>query len=446
MRHKRMLIIITLFVLMIGSIIFIGSRLMDRDKSQSEDEGTIPTLIDSTLGFDQVEVIGREGFHLIKETEAWHMKESDEPVYQEMAEEAVRRLSDWTGHAVDVEKRNVGLDFPDLTLKVYQEDSSVRLMIGHLNARGDGYYVHHAEQDQTYIIDRESVEGFSFYRMSYLDRRLLEDLDSIVTIQIDNGTEVIELTKDRPFSEAEGRANVTGWYIKSPFKMPHFTAFTPMSDILENLPQLAYQSKTDHLPEDMETGLSDADFFIRFSDGRADKTLVIGSPAAQNSYYAMFEEAREVFTISNETVRIFSKQSQDLHDGFLKLVALDTLAGFEIDSVNSTVQLERKPNTDETVGFTSSNEAVNMADLRRHYTHLAGLRADKRVGDASYDAPKHRLHYAIETDAGIEDVIVEFVDYDDAHYAVFVNGMSDFATDKTKADQAMKDMVDFLYQ
>lgn len=426
-------------------VIVLAVYRLSNNEPEPEDVDEAHVLIESIETVNKLTVVADQGFEIERVDDQWQVNGRDEDTHQAYVEEALNRLGQWQGEAVDVMKKDVGLDFPMLALKIDKSDSELKVSIGQLNQSETDYYVHDSATDQIYLVERSLIESFPYYQEAFLDQTLLSDLDQITELEISNGTEMIRLTNQNPFSDQESLANLTGWYINEPFNYTHFTSYSVTEQLVQLLNQLSFESTTTLSKEDEELGLMETDFTVQFSDGSNEKNLLIGKPATPTSYYGAFVEDTEVFTLSNEVVRIFSTPSDAFHDGFVKVVALDTLRELSVNKDGETYALHVSKE-DEAVSFESDGESLNPEEVRHAYTNLAGITVTGVVSqeDLAETNPEITIMYQIETENGSDEVEVKFVDYDPEHYVVFINGVHDFLVEKTTTNNVVDAMNQLL--
>jgi len=456
---KKIIIPLIMLIAVIGTLIFIQTN-KDQDKAtdhhqpaaeNSVAENTEETenyhFIKEPTSITAINFLTDQGFLLEKTEGSWTVTDRREETDQAMVAEALQRLSLWEGDIVDVNRRDVGLDFPLITLKIMQGKEERKLAIGELNMTQTAYYVSDDQTNKIYLVSRDLVEQFPFYAEAFLDRSLLKDMDTVETVTIDNETEVIELTRNNPFSEAEALANVTGWFIKKPFNYPQFTSYSVTETFVQTLSSLSFEELVTIDKADETTGLLESTFTITFTSFDSEKVMVIGKPASQNTYYAMFKHDDQVFTLANEVVRVFSTPSKAFHDGFIKVIALDTLNELIITTEDSTHTLKVKTDgggDDKTTVFTSHDEKLDSSIVREQYTALAGLQGTERSDVDVIGTNDISLTYKIRTETGEKEVKVVFSEYDERYYAAFVDGINDFLIEKSQVDDVIEAMTDVI--
>ncbi len=451
---KKIIISIIVLIIVIGTLIFIQTNKdqdITTDNPQpievTNEETDSHTFIKEPSNITAMHVITEQGFVLEQTEGKWMVADRTEETDQTIVTEAFQRLSLWEGDIIDVNRKDVGLDFPLITLKIEQDEDMKKIAIGELNRTQTGYYVSDDQTGDIYLVKRNLVEQFPFYAEAFLDRSLLNDLATIDSVVINNETEVIELTRQNPFTEAESLANVTGWYIKQPYNYPQFTSYSVTESFVQTLSSLSFEELVSIDKREKTTGLTESGFTVTFTSGDSEEIMVIGKPASQNTYYAAFKHNDQVFTLANEVVRVFSTPSEAFHDGFIKVIALDTLNALVI-SINSDEYILQVKTVgegdDKRTVFTARGEELDPSTVRKQYTSLAGLQGIERSDIEAPQTKELSLTYKINTEPGVKEVDVVFSDYDETHYAAFVEGINDFIIEKNQVDKVIKAMIDVI--
>ncbi|SEO52700.1 protein of unknown function [Amphibacillus marinus] len=429
---KNIAILTLIIAVLIGLYYVIG-----RD-NQSETTQSIQ-LINDPDAIVGLTIHSEQGFSVVKTDQIWQVEERSEATHQERTTEAIERLSGWEGEAVELQRRDVGLDFPSLSLTVsYQNGEENRLMIGQLNNTGTGYYIEDRSNQGIYLVDRALVEAFPFHVQTYLDTQLFSwQTDRLQEINIFNGIEEISLHRNSPYPEEETRANITGWFINKPYTHFHHTTYSIMEVVLQATQIIAMDELVEENATDLSKyGLDDSNFTISFITDDSEELLLIGSPATQNSYYAMFAGSNRVFTITNDQLEPFSYQSAQYHDGYLKIIPLDVMDSLEISSGDYELVISIE-NEGESALFTANNQELSDSEVREAYKSLAGLRVDGVAEDIAYQDPDLTVTYQVGTENNTKQITLDFISYDDEHYAVFMDAQSDFIVEKQAVNQML---------
>ncbi|WP_079710809.1 DUF4340 domain-containing protein [Paraliobacillus ryukyuensis] len=400
-------------------------------------------LITNDHEIDEMRIQTSQSFTLKKEQQKWMTSDSEFAVDQEVITTALQAITALEGKHIDIEKKDVGLDFPKIMLKLNSLGKEVlELTIGDLTKDKTKYYVEDRTNQAIYLVDRSLMETFPYNLQSYLENAILSlAADRIEQININNGTETIELTAKPPFTEEETKASVTGWFIHAPYQGYYQTAYTKMSAILYGIDQLQMTALIEKNPTDLEKyGLADTDFTIAFKAGNKTETIKIGNPAAEGNYYAKLADKPSVFTINTELLNLFSYPAKQMHDGYIKMLALDTLNQLVVKTTDETFTVDishRRNNEGEmTSKFVMNDNAINDKTFREAYQRVAGLKAAGLIKEPVKGEPKITIQYDVQV-AGHQEkqVKIELFAYNDAHYAIYVDGVGDFVVRKDELDQ-----------
>lgn len=432
------MIVIFSVVILLGGLIWVTTQ---HDATTNEEASTFLDNRDQVIGFS---VQSHEGFSVqITEEGHWIVQDSLLDTNEQYVDEALNRLFKWSGEEVEVRRRDVGLDFPQVSVRLMFEDrADQQLAIGDLNSSGEAYFIEDRSVNQIYLVERQLIEAFPFQHQAFTYNDIFDfqstDVEEII---IDNGTDIISLTKSSPFPEQETRANVTGWFIHQPYNGYHHTAYSRIVALNEGINQLALTDLVDQNVADLAVyGLDESNFTITFLTEDSEETLIIGHPAANSNYYAYVEGKDDVFTISTNMLEPFSYPADQYRDGYVKILALDVINELSIDYGENNLAFEVSHSEDET-SFFADDIQIDEQQFRDAYRYMAGIKVADTVNDAEYSEPETTLTYQLQLDDdNTKDVIVDFVNYDQDHYVVFMDQTSDFLVKKTDVEQMIKEM------
>ena len=404
-------------------------------------------FIDKEKQVEKIAVQSERGFTIEKDQDQWAVLDRLEKTNQSVVEQGIGQLQQWSGENVDVKRKDVGLDFPILSIRVdYDDDTHTYLMIGKLDSSGTSFYVEDREQGKIYLVDRSLIESFPFSVQAYLDTSLLPwSASEVETVFIDNGTEEIHLTKNSPYPEQETRTNLTGWLIGAPYQHYHHTTYSLMEDLLQSLQSFQMEELVaDRVSDWSEYGLESSRFTIEFVTATDQIKFLIGSPATGQSYFARIEGEDQVFTLSNQLLEAFSYQAKNYHDGYVKLLALDVMSQLSIESDQLVVDIEMNHLNEDTTEFKVDGQLLDESEWRKAYISLAGLKAVGISEKVIDQAPEIVVTSTIIHDQGEKEIALNFVEYSDEHYAVFIDQVSDFLVNKADVEEAIASIANVL--
>ncbi len=440
MTKRKRMIFLGLFVII---VIIAGFSLA----TQTDDDPELHQFVKDSQDITGLNIQTEEPFSLEQLDQEWIVKDRLEVTDQEATNEALLSLMNWQGEEVDVPRKEVGLDFPKISVQLtYQDGQQHSLMIGQLNPAGTGYYVEDRQAQSIYLVERTLIEAFPFYVQAYLDTGLLTlQIGEIEHIFIDNGTEEIHLTNQSPYPEQETRTNITGWFIESPYQLHYHTAYSRIEALLHSIQTLSMEELIAENATDWSTyGLDDSNFTIEFVTSSEHVRLLIGDPASFESYYAKIEGEDRVFTILNQQLEPFSYQAKHYHDGYVKILALDVMSRLEIVSKELELSVSIEHSEDEETVFKIDDTLIDVSMMRDAYKAVASLSAAGMADQPVYQGPDVLIRSTILTDDGEKVIEVEFVDYDQDHYAAFIDDSCDFIVAKTDVEAMLDTMASLL--
>lgn len=388
-----------------------------------------------------ITIQGDEGFKIVKDQDQWMVLDRLEETDQEAVMQAIAVLSQMAGEKVGAKRQSVGLDFPRLAIRVdYENDRFIRVSLGHPDPTGGGYYVEIQGDDQSgiYFVENILIDYLPLKVNNYLVTALLPwSIDQVESIKINRQPETIHLTKSSPYPAEETRTNVGGWFIAEPYTHYYGTSYTEMQELNQALQTLQMSELVEKDVTDLsQYGLDSSDFSIEFSTADDQRTLLIGEAETESTTFARYADANDVFLIANELLTPFEQSASDYHDGYVKIIAIDNLSQLSIESERLTTDVYVEKDGDD-VHFKVNDQFLFEKGFREAYTAIAGLPVAGLSKDAAYQEAEITITSTIVLEDGEKVVALELVDYDEEHYAAFVNQESDFLVKKAHVDEAL---------
>lgn len=447
---RKYLIAIGVVVISLAVVLFFITKETSTNKEDNKQETEL--LIKNSQQIDNVTFQMGTPVTLVKEKDEWKIKDSDQAADQTKIKTALTTLFSWEGEKVNVKKKDVGLDFPQVKLILgSSEGEKQEWAIGDLNSQSTAYYVENKNTDTIYLVTSTMIETLPLQKQGYTDNKIITiTAETVNNITINNGVETIELTNDGPYPEEESRANLTGWYVHAPYEGYYNAAYSKMSDMIYATDQFEMTELVATNPTDLtEYGLDKVEFSIKFETAEKTEEVLIGSRAAGSNYYAKLAGETAVFTISNQLLEFYSYQAFDLLDGYVKIIALDVMEKLIIESPNLSTEIvmehtkETNAEGEEEISsvFSVDDRIIEEDAFRQAYKFVAGLKVSKVVKDATYQEPAVQLTYIIGLGKDNQkEIDVAFVPYDADYYAVFVDQIADFLVLKEDVNQMLLEM------
>jgi len=388
-----------------------------------------------------ITIQGDEGFKIEKDQDQWTVLDRLEETDQEAVLQALAVLNQMGGEKVEAKRQSVGLDFPRLAIRVdYDDDSTKRVSLGHPDPTGGGYYVEVQGDDLSgvYFVENILIDYLPLKVNNYLVTALLPwTPDQVESIKINREQELVQLTKSSPYPAEETRTNVGGWFVAEPYTHYYGTSYTEMQELNQALQTLQMNEIVEKDVADWsQYGLNSSDFSIEFSTADDQRTLLIGAAETESTTFARFADTNDVFSIANELLTPFEQPASDYHDGYIKIIALDNLNQLSIESERLTVDVNVEKDGDD-VHFKVNDQFLFEKGFREAYTAIAGLPVAGLSEGAVYQEAEITITSTIALEDGEKVVILELVDYDEEHYAAFVNQESDFLVKKAHVDETL---------
>ncbi len=424
----------------------------NQETGEEETQNSAEPIFENTEAVKEINVNANQKVKLTKDNEEWIVEDASRKVDQERVEQFTYALMNISGQPVNVSKEDVGLAFPKVTVVlVTDEENKQRMSVGQLHSSEEYYYVEHIEDKEIYLVERTVIETIPLSTVSLLDNKILSiSSEDVEKINIDNGTEKIELSKESPYSEDEALAHISGWYINAPYEGVYSVAFSKMSEVIYGVDMLQQTETIEENATDLESyGLSNSDFSITLTSDDAEETLVIGNPAKDQQYYAMVEGEDTVYTIETAALDPFSYQAFDLVDHFVHIVAVDVLDELTIETEEESVKLNiahEKKEEEITSSITYEGEKVALETFQEIYKLIAGLSFDEELTEQVEKSESEvTLHYKLGSINGNDsETTVELVPISDERYAVFKQDVADFSISKDEVHQMIETVKEML--
>ncbi|GAB2539624.1 DUF4340 domain-containing protein [Gracilibacillus alcaliphilus] len=433
-KYKFIVIIIGIMIAAVLLIVF-----LDMDK-QVETNAKDRRLLEHFDSMDTIQIHADTKLSLHKEGEKWNLEGAEQSLDQSALERFLTAMETMQGEPVEVNKNDVYLDFPTVAVTFHnQEGDKQQITIGQMHPQANKYYVEQKNQEQVYLVDRELIETIPLQPKHLLDYQLLTvQAKDVTEMTIDNGTEVIELSRDSPFSEQEALAHISGWYLQQPYSN-YSIAFSMMQEMLQTIQHFEAEPVSDL---QQAAGLGDADFTITFKTPDQEEQLIIGDPAANNRYYVQVAGRDDVYTVEAALLEPFSHQAYDMIDPFVYIVPMETLESLEMEVADGSITFafNHQPEGDQvqTTVYYQGNKLDTEA-FREIYKQVIGLTFDGKYEEEELtDTDQARLSFRLQTEeAESLTTNIEFVSISPTHYAIKrENTPIDFVIEKQKVEQA----------
>lgn len=434
--------IITITILLIVALVILQNR-----QESTTDELTNNSPIEQQVSifpddFDVKEIHlqlrNKDAIVLNKgDRDEWDVLNAKEKISQFKVDKTVYLIQGMIGFSDDsITLEEAGLVENAKTIKfIDQSGQEKTLNIGQRDNETFTYHVAFDDDEQMiYRVNAQLIDELPRTLADLHDRSVVSIKPQDVNkITIQNSIQTIELIPESPYSEAEMRTNLSGWFMHQPYQHVYSVKFDEMENMIYGLNYLEWEKIINDDGSNLEEyGLTDSNFIITFQSDEYEDTIIIGAPATGTTYYAMMEDDQRVFTIDNQVLHPYSYQAFDLIEKFVKIIAIDDLKGMQIhdNDHNFDITIDHDENKDHPT-FHINGQEIEDQDFRNLYKVIAGLSVSSVANDAVYDTPEATMTYVIHDKTSDEKIIeIDFVDYDQDNYAVFINNQADFLVKK----------------
>ncbi|WP_170862660.1 DUF4340 domain-containing protein [Gracilibacillus kekensis] len=444
MKKSRIMLFIVLAIACLSILLFV---LIYSNEESADGEEKVETLIDDFEAVSEINVLANENVTITKKNEEWVLENVDQELDSEKLSSFFTAMKEMSGESVEVEKKNVNLDFPKVTVSFSNNNGQVqRISIGQMHEKKDQYYVEHREKQEIYLVDRNAIETIPLKPEDLLNNKILSISSKDVNeIEIDNGTEHIVVSNESPYSEKEALAHVSGWYMHEPYHGIYSISFSKMQEMILGVDAL---EKVEKVSAGKDYGMEHSDFTVRFSSDNETETLRIGEPAADNQYYVSIEGQEDVYTLPTELLNPYSHPSFDMIDQFVHIVAFEAVASLTIETndTEATFTMDHITNAEEEVETTvfRNDYQLDTEAFRDNYKQLVGLTFDQKYeGEELEDAAEITINYEIEEEQENNFHQISFTSVSEDYYAIEKNENHriDFVIEKEKVKQAVNSML-----
>ncbi|WP_186578221.1 DUF4340 domain-containing protein [Aquibacillus kalidii] len=451
------------FTLFIGLLIVLSNQPVKTAKPDVEaDQGkeeeaaavTVENLLPSTDDFKEIRITNENGELMLKQDASgnWNGIDLDREQDNNKVNNAIVGIFSLQGiKASSISREDTGLDESKTTIELLGESGTTvtTISIGKISEDEKFKYVALSDKkDAIYQVPVALLQPIPTRSHDLTDNSITTiKSESVNKITINNGMETIELLPSSPYEEEEVRTNLSGWFMHQPYKGVYSVQYNKLENILLGVNELELEEIMVEGVDDLQSyGLDDVNFTISLQSDSDQDTILIGSPAGGNTYYAKMKDDDKVFTISKKLLEPYSYQAFDIVDHFVKIISLDVLSEIKVKTNdNETVMKIAKNLADHAVnskekGMTFKVDGHVMEDkkFRDLYKRIAGLSATDVVTNAEYDHPEVSITYTIQLASDeTKEILVEFVSYDEENYVAFVGDTAELLVDK----QQVKDMI-----
>lgn len=459
----KIISIVMAFILIIGLLFVFSDMKKTEDELETTDDQQLDektALFWSEADFNEIRLMSEHEDNEIilqkNEQGNWDTaKPLAEKVNLNKLDQAVSIIFSLSGHSKEVEVTTDEVFTEEEERSIIlmnQSGIKEKLTIGSKNNDGTFYYVKLLESDEIYQVSAQLIDALPSSQEDLFDRSVIQITSGQVReISIYNGIQTIELAPVSSFSEEEVRANLSGWYMHEPYRHIYFVKYNPMSEMIYGIRDIEWLEIVDESGDDLERyGLMDVDFEITFSSDNEKETILIGAPAANQSYYAKLADDDKVFTVNSNALHPYSFQAFDLVERFVKNVALDVLKQLEIQTddgnyVITVDQIDAENAPESHTVFKINDQQIEDEVFRELYVAIVGLSVDQEIDDARYTTPEVTMSYTImDGDDGEKEIVVELVHYDEENYAVFLDQQADFLVKKDEYSHMIEDINEHL--
>ncbi|MFC4321564.1 DUF4340 domain-containing protein [Litchfieldia salsa] len=460
MNKRNMLVSIIITISLVIGLFFFFSNSGAQKATSEEDQliasetMTVENLISNAKTLKEIHVFHEDDkVSLIKrDTGAWDGVDLEREQDRVKVDNTIVNILSLQGMKVnEVSEDDTGLKSPFITLELIDETGALEnVYIGSLSQDKRFYYVSLATNKVIYQVPIEMIEQLPLESHD-LTNNAITDIksDTVKHITIDNGKQTIELLPSSSYLEEEVRTNLSGWFMHQPYKGVYSVKYNKMADMLYGIDKLEFEEVIgEHVEGDHQYGLTDVNHSITIATDSKQDTILIGKLVDDHSYFAKMKSDNKVFTISKKVLEPYSFQAFDIVDQFVKILALDVLSKVKVNTPEDEIvmvikqkNMQTSSESKQNLEFQLNDQLIEDKEFRDLYKSIAGLSVTGEVLDAQYKQAESTITYTLNlANNDTKEIIVEFVPYNDRHYAVFIDQSADFIIEK----QRVQEMIELL--
>lgn len=439
--YRNAIILIIILALLFGVYLFVTNT---KNKDSSQGSKHFDKIIDlDTMEMEEL-TIENEGEKLIfaKKDNEWELKYPEGLRYDssKLSSVAINFSSVFVEKVIEENASDFaqyGLDKPAVVSAKMKDGTVEILEIGKLTPTGGAYYVKKKNSSKVYTTDTYTINKVKVKRNDIRDRKLF-------TVESGDITEISMERQSSMVFRAERPDEESDWTLTSPIEgNANITALAPMLEAITNSTVIKYVEEN---PQDLDKyGLSKPSYALEFETSEGKTRLLMGREIKEDSeIYVMYEDEKEIYTISLEPFTFLDKPLKEIVEVFAYITNIwdvDKIV-VEMDGYTANCELQTDPDqdTDKDKFFLNGKDA-SMKDendrqpFRAYYQSIIGVTLNEIEPDAN---PSGEAEITFTYYRKVEPKVmkVEFIPKDDRYYYVKRNGKySGILVEKKKFDE-----------
>lgn len=468
------------FLLLISSVIILLVAyllLLDRNKKKEEadaDKEEDTSIMLTSINEEDVSEVrvlnASYEFTVKKEGDVWLLKgEEAFPLNQTVAENLISKICSLNAIKLVLDEAEdlseYGLSTPGITVTIVQKDGTKQtLNLGDTLATESNYYASMNDENAVYVV---SSSIYSAYDKSRSDLMEVEDVptissDLITGLKISsNQYDSFTLLNDENSKLDYSGGGLYPWYIKEYYSNDVNADTEAVNELLSNYTSISMSSGVDYRKENLsDYGLDNPETALSIwyleEEGGEEKelTLFFGKQDEEGNYYVRMENSDRTYLMSASKVETLCKVDVfGLTSKMTNLINIDSITGFDIQYGTNQHSYTIKTEEETSVFYVDGVEYDEDAAFRAFYQKVIGLTVDgimtETIDESTKPVVEITFHLKNDVASKYGDMIrdgefhVEYLPYDEEHYAVRVNNNEIFVILKEKIAQLM-DAVEAL--
>lgn len=330
-----------------------------------------------------------------------------------------------------------GLDAPSASVDVRTDDGGKIFYVGSKTPDGSSYYFNTNSSPCVYLLDSYVADVAFLTARDYANLGSSFTAEDVTEIRIaPSAGEALHVVMDEG-GPRDQYSLLSYWDITEPS-----AASASNTSVSETLctPAAALETGASAIIADTvearaEYGLASPEFTLDVTAG--EKITYRISPAAGEYRYILREGSGCILRVDNDDCAFLYTKPYDIMEKYLALIDISLLNSAEISRGGETMVLSVKNPSAENAEFFINGKKAEEDSFRKCYQQIVAL----GVSGEAVNPPKENIAGQIVYNlASGEKITLEFAEYDDRNYSVFVNGKGQYTILKKNIDKIF-DMI-----
>lgn len=458
-KGNKIIILIVVLGLLIGSYIFMKNRPTKKEDAEGEQEKIELSKVEKDKINKMVLQSKDSTLTFIKKGEEWSI-DYPHPVKLKQTyidDIAYSFASLYAERVVDENPDDLsqyGLKEPSVKAWAELEDGKKTKVfyLGDKAPTGNNYYIMLEGDPKVYAVWMNHGEHFS-YKMDDIREKKLTEINvqelSYLKMAIADKP-VIEIKENDNRSEDEAQFGLGMWKMIKPYNQPMGVDSNGIEKVLSDIPNLEIKGFIDDDPSDLgQYGLDVPSRELVVKDKSNTVHLYFGKDAGDDEVYFKTADSNAVYTMAKEKVSFMDIKPFELVEKFAFIVNIDDVDKIVVEGEGKahTLTLERSTKKAEKEGEEDEIETVYKVDgkeveespFKKYYQSIIGLLVDAENDKESTEKAEVKTTFFLNKGKDRE-IHVDYVPYDRDFYSVVRQGKAEFIISRDQVHKMLEDL------